>query len=133
MAFGDCLLSNLHEGRFLNCSENKSSDNAFWVVLRDVAVMDLKAYAPNKIDSDIIISIYYDILKSNMDFLPDFICSIVPSVKQERFRVVNRNLFSSNAFHPDGIANIKGINAYRTLNLNRKGEKIVYQWVGEQK
>ena len=133
MAFGDCLLKKLHENEFMTCSENKNSPQAFWVMLRDAAVEDIKCISPSKIDSDVAISFYYDILSVNTDYLPDFICDIVPSVKQERFRVANRNLFSSNAFHSEGLENIKGIYSYKIYNSKCKGEKIVYEWVGDRK
>ena len=75
MAFGDCLKSKLKNGDFLNCEEKKNSDKAFWVVLRDTAVEDLRKCSPQKIDSNAAIRIYYGILFENMDFLPDFICA----------------------------------------------------------
>ena len=131
MAFGDCLKRRLKNGDFLNCEDKKTSPNAFWIVLRDTAVQDIHECYPQKIDSDIAIRLYYGILYDNMDYLPDFICSVLPSNKQERFRVVNRNLFSSNAFHPDGLANQKGIYAYKNDNVKCKGEKIVFQWKEE--
>lgn len=130
MAFGDCLKQKLSNGEFLDCDKNKKSNNTFWVKLRNVAVEDIKNCYPQKIDSSTAIRIYYTILFENMDFLPDYICEVIPSNKQERFRVANRNLFSSNAFHPDGLANQKGILAVRNDSLNRKGEKIIFQWEG---
>ena len=59
--------------------------------------------------------------------MPLYFQEILPSNKQERFRVIIRNLFSSNAFHPDGLANQAGIYAYREVNEMKKGERIVYQ------
>ncbi len=129
MCFGDCLKQKLQSGDFLKCENKKFSKMAFWVVLRDVAVEDLKACAPQKIDSDRAVSIYYDILDENMDFLPDFICDVVPSNGQAKFRVANRNLFTSNAFHPDGLGNQKGVCAEKVYNEGRKGEKIIFQYV----
>lgn len=131
MAFGDCLTRKLKNGDFLACEEKKSSPNAFWIMLRDTAVEDIKECYPQKIDSDIATRIYYSILLEHIKCLPDFICTILPSNKQERFRVVNRNLFSSNAFHPDGLANQPGVCAYKNDNVKRKGEKIVFQWKEE--
>ena len=128
MAFGDYLKKRLTRGDFLQCEDKKSSNKAFWIVLRDTAVEELRLFSPQKIDSDIAIRIYYSILLDHMDDLPDFICEILPSNNQERFRVANRNLFSSNAFHPDGLANQKGIIATQSTNSNRKGDKIIFQW-----
>lgn len=130
MAFGDCLLRNLHNSTFLFCDDNKKSQNAFWVILRDTAVEDIRDMYPRKIDSDRAISIYYTILKNNMDFLPDFVCSVLPSNGQERFRVINRNMFTSNAFHLSGLAKQPNIIAKRADNDNRRGEKIIFQWKG---
>ena len=39
----------------------------------------------------------------------------------------NRNVWSSNAFHPDGLAHQKGIIAYKEINENKKGSRIVYK------
>ena len=130
MAFGDCLKQKLKNGDFMKCEQKKTSPNAFWIVLRNTAVEDIKACYPNKIDSDIAIKIYYNILSENTHFLPDYICEVLPSNNQERFRVVNRNMFSSNAFHPDGLAKQNGINAHKVLNEKTKGERIVFQWKG---
>ena len=79
MAFGDCLKRELVEGTFLKCEDKKTSNNAFWVLLRDTAVKDLRAYAPKKIDSGIAISIYYEILSNNTQYLPSFICTTLNS------------------------------------------------------
>lgn len=133
MAFGDCLKRNLLNNEFMNCEQKKTGSTAFWVKLRDIAVEDLKTCYPQKIDSDIAIKIYYSIFLENLEHLPDFICQILPSNGQERFRVANRNLFSSNAFHTDGLANQPGVYAYKNDNAKRKGEKIVFQWKGESK
>lgn len=132
MAFGDCLKRKLLSNQFIGCEQKKSSPNAFWIVLRDTAVEDLRECSPQKIDSDLAIRIYYKILSEYMDFLPDFVCRVLPSNNQERFRVVNRNLFSSNAFHPDGLANQNGICAFKNDNSKCKGEKIVFQWKGDR-
>jgi hypothetical protein len=53
----------------------------------------------------------------------------LPSNKQKRYRVINRNLFSSNAFHADGLANHDYIEAYKEINADKKGERIVYKGV----
>ena len=132
MAFGDCLKKKLKDGDFLKCSDKKNDKNAFWIILRNSAVEDLKQCCPQKIDSDVATRIYYHILVDNLDCLPHFICDILPSNNQERFRVVNRNLFSSNAFHPDGLANQKGVYAIKNNNEKRKGEKIVFQWMEDK-
>lgn len=126
--FGDCLRKKLKNGDFLKCENKKTSDKAFWVLIRDVAVEDIKACCPSKVDSDKAIGIYYEILSNNMDFLPDFACSIVPSNKQERFRIIVRNVFTSNAFNPKGLANQAGIIAAKVYNDKRSGERTVFQW-----
>lgn len=128
MAFGDCLQKSLYENRFLSCDKKKTSQNAFWIILRDTAVEDIHNIYPQKIDSDRAISIYYTILSKNMDFLPDFVCKVLPSNKQEKFRVINRNMFTSNAFHVAGLANQPSILAEKVDNDNRRGAKIVFQW-----
>ena len=121
---GDVLKNNLF--RLKNASENKRSNDTFWIILRDIAKEEIIKHE-KPIDSDIIIPIYYDILLNNLEYIPDYYKQILPSNHQERFRVITRNLFSSNAFHPDGLAMQEGIKAYKTINENKKGEKIVFQ------
>lgn len=122
--FGDVLKKRLYE---LQKSSLKKSDyNAFWRVLRNIAVEDILKIAPLKVDSDIAIAIYYDILSKNEGILPATLRMKLNSNNQERFRVVNRNLWSSNAFHPEGIANQPGIKTLVKMNENRKGKKIIF-------
>lgn len=121
---GDVLKRNLN--MLANSSLKKTDQNAFWIVMRDIAVQEIVEHN-QPIDSDTIIPLYYDILRNNLQFVPQYFQEILPSNKQERFRVVIRNLFSSNAFHPDGLANQNGISAYKEMNELKKGERIVYQ------
>lgn len=107
-------------------SENKKAPNALWIVLRDIAREEIIEYG-RKVDSDIIIPIYYSIIVENQDILPAYFCERLVSNKQERFRVVIRNVFSSNAFHNDGLANMEGIVAYKEINKMKKGERIIFQ------
>ena len=121
---GDVLKRNLNKLRY--ASLKKIGKDAFWVLLRDIAVEEIIEYN-GPIDSDTIIPLYYSILCDNLKYVPLYFQEILPSNKQERFRVIIRNLFSSNAFHPDGLANQAGIYAYREVNEMKKGERIVYQ------
>ena len=122
---GDVLKSRLYQFKF--ASEKKTGTNAFWVILRDIARDEILAVYPSKVDSDVIVPIYYEILAQNSKELPVYFRQTLKSNKQERFRVINRNLFTSNAFHPDGLANQKGIIAKKEINEDRKGERIIYQ------
>lgn len=125
---GDVLKRRIPE--LLNASTNKLGNDAFWVILRDIAKEEIISIYPHKIDSDTIVPIYYEILSSNLEFIPCYFQKKLDSNNQERFRVINRNLFTSNAFHTDGLANQKGIIAYKEINERKKGERIVYQGVG---
>ena len=120
---GDVLKNNLD--KLKKTSTNKYAKDAFWVVLKEIAVEEIKAY-PSSIGSDEIIPIYYEILCDNLEYVPIYFQETLPSNKQERFRVI-RNLFSSNAFHSDGLANHKDIIAYKDCNYNKKGERIIYK------
>lgn len=131
MLFGDCLIKRLHEGYFLNCDQNKFSAKAFWILLKNTAIEDIKAIYPQQIDSNHAVAIYYKILSSNMDYLPDYFCEVLPSNNQERFRVTTRNLFISNAFHTDGIANHPNISALKIENMTRKGCRVKFYWKEE--
>lgn len=127
MAFGDVLKRNMHQ--LSNASENKCANDAFWIILRDIAVQEILEICPSKVDSDIAVDVYYNILCNNLALIPPYFREKLHSNKQERFRVINRNMWTSNAFHLEGLANQPQINAYKEINPDRKGEKIVYQGV----
>ena len=112
-----------------SASENKCATDAFWIILRDIAVQEILAVYPSKVDSDIAVEVYYNILCDNEALIPSYFKEKLKSNKQERFRVINRNMWTSNAFHPDGLANQPQVNAYKEINPDRKGEKIIYQGV----
>ena len=124
--FGDVLRKNIC--KLTNASEKKNADYTFWKILRDIAVEDIRNSYPPKVDSDTAIAVYYKILKENESKLPKYYVKILKSNKQERYRVLNRNMWSSNAFHPDGLANQAGINAKSEINESKKGNRIVYFW-----
>lgn len=128
MAFGDKLTKALQEKRFLSCDEKRTSAKAFWVVLRDIAIEDIKASSPRRINSDEAVATYFEILSDNETLIPRFMRETLPSNKQTRYRVANRNLFTSNAFHMDGLANQPYINAYKE-DSEKSGQRTVYQWV----
>ncbi|MEG0034697.1 MAG: hypothetical protein RR734_03895 [Bacilli bacterium] len=122
---GDILKQNLF--KLKNATQSKNGKNAFWIILRDIAKEDIINVYPNKVDSDIIVPIYYDILSKNRENIPLYFQETLYSNNQERFRVINRNLFTSNAFHPEGLANQEGIKAKKALNEFKKGNRIIYQ------
>ena len=121
---GDVLKRNL--SKLKSASLKKRGKDAFWMILRDIAVEEIKEYG-DPIDSDTICPIYYDILCNNLQYIPPYFQEVLPSNKQERFRVIIRNLFISNALHPDGLANQDGIYAYKEINEFKKGKRIVYR------
>ena len=121
---GDVLKREIWRLRY--ASEKKVGDDAFWIILRNIAVDEIIEYG-DYIDSDTIIPIYYEIMCENIEHIPLYFRERLPSNNQERFRVIIRNLFSSNAFHPDGLANQEGICAYKEVNESKKGERIVYR------
>lgn len=123
--FGDFLKK--HIDWLSDASEKKTGSNAFWEILKRIAVKDILSLYPASIDSDIAVPIYYEILKENSHLLPDYFSEKLESNGQERFRVINRNLWTSNAFHPDGLANQKEIEAYKATNESKKGERIVFR------
>ena len=124
MAIGDVLKRKIKMLSY--ATAKKVGPNAFWIILRDIARDEIIEYG-GPVDSDIIIPIYYDILCDNLTYVPDYFQEILPSNHQERFRVIIRNLFSSNSFHPDGLANQPGIYAYKETNQFKKGERVVFQ------
>ena len=121
---GDVLKREI--GKLKNASCKSVGRNAFWIILRDIAVQEIIQHE-HPIDSDIIIPIYYDIICKNIDLIPDYFKERLASNNQERFRVIIRNLFSSNAFHTDGLANQSGIVAYKEINESKKGERTIFR------
>lgn len=124
--FGDVLRRKINQ--LSSCSLKKTDDDAFWVILRNIAVEEIKENYPSKVDSDTAIGVYYDILSDNADKFSSYFSKKLKSNNQERYRVINRNMWSSNAFHPDGLANQPGITAYTEINESKKGSRIVYLW-----
>ena len=124
--FGDVLRRKINQ--LSSCSLKKTDDDAFWVILRNIAVEEIKENYPSKVDSDTAIGVYYDILSDNADKFSSYFRKKLKSNNQERYRVINRNMWSSNAFHPDGLANQPGITAYTEINESKKGSRIVYLW-----
>ena len=120
---GDVLKKNV--SRLKETSTKKNDTNAFWVVLRDIAKEEILTH-DSPIDSDIIIPLYYSILCNNTNFIPAFFKKKNKSNNQERFRVIIRNIFSSNAFNPNGLANQDGIIARKEVNEQRKGYRVIY-------
>ena len=121
---GDILKSKLKS--LLTTSNNKYAPNAFWKVICDIAREEIISYGL-PVDSDQIIPLYYEILQRNTKYIPDYYKIILPSNNQERYRVLIRNIFTSNAFHDDGLANQNGIKANKEINETKKGYRIVFQ------
>ena len=101
-----------------------------WQILKDIAIEEIMFLSPDRVSSSDIIPIYYSIIRENQNILSPYNREILPSNGQERFRVVVRNLFVTNAFHQDGLANYRSIKANRVVNSDRRGCRIVYQYVG---
>lgn len=120
---GDVLKKRISELK--TCSENSRSENALWKKLRDIAVEEIIVHN-QPIDSDIIVPIYYEILMQNKKYIPITFLKILNN-NQERIRVLNRNLFTSNCLHKDGLGNQKGIKVKKIVNVNRKGFRYVFE------
>ena len=129
MAFGDYLRN--HIDLLSKASIKKVGSNAFWKILQEIAVHEILELYPQKVDSDVAVPVYYQILKENEDIFNNFFKEKIPSNNQERYRVLNRNMWTSNALHLDGIANRKEIKAVKIINEERKGRRIIYQGVEE--
>ncbi len=125
MAFGDVLRNKIQVLR--SASENSRSDKAFWVLLRDMAIEDICDIYPKAIDSDIAIPIYYEILVENLDKIPIRFKQKLKSNGQERFRVILRNIFSSNALHANGIGGSKLIEVRKVISETRNGYRVRFR------
>ena len=125
--FGDVLRKRIAELK--NSSAKRNDKNAFWKILINIAAEDIRSNFPHKVDSDIAVPLYYEILSSNLDNIPPYFREKLKSNNQERFRIANRNIFTSNAFHEKGLANQEGIIAIKQINEYKKGNRIIYQGV----
>lgn len=121
---GDILKKNLY--LLSKATTDRYGNTAFWIIIRDIAREEIIEHG-RPVDSDAIIPLYYSILSKNLEFIPSYFKKIIPSNGQERFRVIVRNVFTSNAFHSDGLANQKGIHAYKQINASKKGRRIVFE------
>lgn len=121
---GDVLKSKIK--LLLTTSSNKNAPNALWKVLRDIAREEIISYGL-PVDSDQIVPLYYEILQKNTKYIPEYYKVILSSNGQERYRVLIRNIFTSNALHNEGLANQDGIKAYKEINESKKGYRIVFQ------
>lgn len=129
MFFGDYLKEHIY--LLNNASLKKTGSDAFWEILKRIAIQEILSIYPRTVDSDTAVPIYYEILSENEDKFPPYFSEKLHSNNQPRYRVLNRNLWTSNAFHTDGLANQKEIYAYKQINERKKGEKIIYQGVKE--
>jgi hypothetical protein len=123
--FGDILRKKII--LLAKCSTKHNSPNSFWIILRDIASEDIISVKPLRVDSNTAIALYYKILVENIDIIPSHYKVKLESNGQERFRVINRNLWSSNAFHQEGLAKQPGITATIKINESKKGSRIVFQ------
>lgn len=121
--FGDILHKRIKELSKTKYTSQKTMDS-FWYCLRDIILEEIVNCDQN-IESDEAIRTYYNILKANEKYLPSSVKKKLPSNNQEKYRVCNRNLWSSNAWHPIGLEN--EIATTLVLNTERKGYKRIYQ------
>ncbi len=128
--FGDILEKNIY--KLKNSSSKKNSENAFWRILKEIAIEELKEYSPKEIDSSCAIEIYYKILKKNESYLPDYFKEKNKSNNQERYRVANRNVWTSNSRNKNGLSDQRCILAIRKMNEEKCGYKTIYSWRGEK-
>lgn len=124
---GDVLKNNLDKIKKSN--DARHGNDAFCEVIKRIAIEEINALYPKKVDSDVIIEIYYKILLENIECVPLSMRKNVPSSKQHRFRIAIRNIFTSNAYHSNGLANSPYLKAVKKVNENRKGRRYSYQGV----
>ena len=121
--FGEVLRNRIEELSETTYTRKKDM-SSFWYRLRDIALEEISHYS-GEIDSGEAIETYYTILKANEQSLPDEAKEILPSNGQERYRVCNRNLWSSNSWHPIGLENTTTTTV--TINDKRRGNKRIYK------
>ena len=123
---GDILKGRLNEVK--KSIDSSRGQNAFCEVIKKIAIDEINALYPQKIDSNIIVETYYKILLDNMGYIPVPLKELSAN-GQYRFRISVRNVFTSNANHSNGLANSPYLNVKRIVNDNRKGRRYSYQGV----
>lgn len=124
---GDVLKERLNEVR--HSEDKRKGDSSFCEVIKRIAVEEINELYPERIDSDVIIEVYYKILSQHKDYIPTSLLEITPSNGQERFRNAVRNIFTSNAYHTNGLANNPNLKVVKVVNENRKGRRYSYKGV----
>ena len=99
--FGDILKENIDK-------LEKADKKNFYKILIILAFEDIKKYG-RKVSSNAAIKEYFDILNENKHRFLAYFREIKSG--QERFRIINRNIWISNAYNHDGLANHKNIKA----------------------
>ena len=127
---GDILEKRIKEISFASDGSGEKGGKKLWQILKNIALEELKNAAPGRVSSNDIIPIYYRIVFENQNLLPNYCRERLPSNKQERYRVIIRNLFVTNAFHQDGLASCKEIRAVKVVNESRRGCRVIYQFIG---
>lgn len=112
--FGDILKKNLYKLK----EANKKN---FYKILIDLACEDLKKHK-QPVSSDVGTKIYYKILKENKHYILNYFHEKLKN-GQERFRVINRNIWSSNSKNKNGLTNRKNIHS------EKKGKTLIYCYV----
>ncbi len=124
---GDILISRLNEVK--QSKDKRSGNDAFCEVIKRIAIDEINAIYPKKIDSDIIVEVYYNILLNNLDYIPASLKKLSPSNGQYRFRIAVRNIFTSNSDHSNGLSNNSKLHTVKIVNDARKGKHYTYQGV----
>lgn len=104
----------------------KNTGKDFYIFLKECFICDLilnynKTNANHIYWSNEIIPIYYEILKENETFLPEETLEINDSTQQKKYRIINRNIFSSNSDNKNGLQN------RRELECKRIGRNLGYK------
>lgn len=124
---GDVLKKNLDKVQ--NSIDARRGHNAFCEVIKRIAIEEINALYPEKVDSDVIVEIYYKILLENIECVPISMRNLSSSNDQYRFRISVRNIFTSNASHANGLANCPYLKVVKIVNEDRKGRRYSYQGV----
>lgn len=117
MKFGDILRKNLYKFK-------KAAKESFQKTLIEIASEEIKN-SKDKVSSDFAIPCYYKILKENENKIPNYFKS--EKSGQKRYRIINRNIWSSNAYRHNGLAKREheGIKAIK----NEETGCITYSYV----
>ena len=91
------MLGDVLKERLWEIKKSIDSPRGYWAfceVIKRIAIDEINALYPEEVDSDVIVEVYYHILRQNTNCIPPTMLQLSPSDNQERYRISVRNVFT---------------------------------------